>query len=185
MTRTQYYTGSSLDGYIATPEHSLDWLVTRQQDEHGPMNYEAFITDVGALAMGATTYEWVLDHVFDGDEPAAAQKWPYDLPSWVFTHRDLRVVPGADITFVRDDVAQVHEQMVKAADGHNVWVVGGGDLAGQFADAGLLDEVIVMFAPVTLGAGAPLLPRHLELSLEEVARNGDFACARYTVVRGQ
>ena len=73
--------------------------------------------------------------------------------------------------------------MAETADGRNVWIVGGGDLVGQFADAGLLDEVIVYIAPVTLGAGAPLLPRRIELQLEEVARNGDFACARYSVVR--
>jgi dihydrofolate reductase len=74
--------------------------------------------------------------------------------------------------------------MVEAAAGRNVWVVGGGDLAGQFSDARLLDEVIVYIAPVTLGAGAPLLPRQCELRLEETARNGDFVTARYSVVRG-
>ncbi len=67
--------------------------------------------------------------------------------------------------------------------GGNVWIVGGGDLAGQFADAGLLDEVIVYIAPVTLGGGAPLLPRRIELRLEELGRNRDFAAARYSVVR--
>jgi dihydrofolate reductase len=77
----------------------------------------------------------------------------------------------------------VHEQMVRAAGDRNIWIAGGGDLVGQFADAGLLDEVIVSIAPVTLGAGAPLLPRHLELRLEEVGRNGDFVAARYAVVR--
>jgi dihydrofolate reductase len=71
--------------------------------------------------------------------------------------------------------------MRKAAGGRNPWIVGGGDLAGQFADAGLLDEVIVCVAPVTLGAGAPLLPRNLELRLEEVDRNRDFVCARFSV----
>jgi dihydrofolate reductase len=65
-----------------------------------------------------------------------------------------------------------------------VWIVGGGDLAGQFADAGLLDEVIVYVAPVTLGGGSPLLPRRVELRLEETAQNGDFVTARYSVVRG-
>ena len=54
---------------------------------------------------------------------------------------------------------------------------------GQFADVGLLDEVIVSIAPVVLGAGAPLLPRRIELHLAELGRNGEFACARYTVVR--
>ncbi|HSL63532.1 MAG TPA: dihydrofolate reductase family protein, partial [Gaiellaceae bacterium] len=57
------------------------------------------------------------------------------------------------------------------------------DLVGQFAEAGLLDEVLVSIAPVTLGAGKPLLPRRLELRLEEVGRNGDFVAARYSVVR--
>ena len=73
--------------------------------------------------------------------------------------------------------------MAAAAGDRNVWVVGGGDLAGQFADAGLLDEVIVSIAPATLGAGAPLLPRRIELQLEETDRNGDLVCARYSVVR--
>ena len=72
---------------------------------------------------------------------------------------------------------------VAAAAGRNVWIVGGGDLAGQFADAGLLDEILVMIAPVALAGGAPLLPRRLELRLEELGQNGDFACARYAVVR--
>jgi dihydrofolate reductase len=73
--------------------------------------------------------------------------------------------------------------MQRAAAGRNVWIVGGGDLAGQFADRGLLDEVLVTIAPVTLGAGAPLLPRRLELRLVELGRNGDFAAARFAVVR--
>ena len=79
----------------------------------------------------------------------------------------------------------MHKRLVNAAGDRNVWIVGGGDLAGQFADAGLLDEVIVMIAPVTLGGGAPLLPRRIELCLDELGRNGDFACARFSVVRSR
>jgi len=182
MSRTRYYTASTLDGFIATADQSLDWLLSREQDERGPMNYDDFIADVGALAMGATTYQWVLDHEF-GDKDRSQWRWPYRMPCWVFTHRDLPVVPGADLRFVSGDVVPVHEQMTGAADGRDVWLVGGGDLVGQFADAGLLDDVIVMIAPVTLGAGAPLLPRRLELRLEETGQNGEFACVRYTVAR--
>ena len=182
MSLTQYYTATTLDGFIADPENSLDWLFTREQKKDGLLNYGAFIADVGAIAMGSTTYEWILDHEFAGKDPAE-WKWPYDIPCWVFTHRQLQVVPGADIEFTRADIAAVHEEMVGAAGGRNVWIVGGGDLAGQFADAGLLDEVLVMIAPVTLGGGAPLLPRRIELRLDELARNGDFASARYSVVR--
>ncbi|MGH8829048.1 MAG: dihydrofolate reductase family protein [Jiangellaceae bacterium] len=182
MSRTQYYTATSLDGFIATPDNSLDWLLSRQRDMTGPMNYDDFIADVGALAMGSTTYEWILEHEFKGKDPAD-WNWPYEQPCWVFTHRDLPVVPEADIRFVQDDVAPVHKAMVAAASGRNVWIVGGGDLAGQFADADLLDEVVAMIAPVTLGAGAPLLPRRVELTLQDLARNGEFACARFTLAR--
>lgn len=182
MSLTQYYTATALDGFIADSDNSLDWLFTRRQEPGGPLNYGEFVAGVGALAMGSTTYEWILDHEFRDKDPAD-WIWPYDIPGWVFTRRQLAVVPGAPVEFTSADVAVVHAEMIEAAGGRNVWIVGGGDLAGQFADAGLLDEVIVYFAPVTLGAGAPLLPRRIELSLEELGRNGDFACARYSVVR--
>ena len=146
------------------------------------MNCGEFIARVGALAMGSTTYEWILDHEFADKDPSE-WKWPYDIPTWVFTHRQLPVVPNAKVEFTSADVATVHEAMVAAAGDRNVWIVGGGDLAGQFADAGLLDEVIVSIAPVTLGAGAPLLPRRIELRLDELGRNGDFVGARFSVVR--
>jgi dihydrofolate reductase len=179
---TQYYTATTLDGFIADSNHSLDWLFTREQDREGPLNYGEFIAHVGALAMGSTTYEWILGPEFAGKDPAE-WKWPYDIPCWVFTSRQLPVVPGAEIEFVSGDVVPVHAEMVAAASGRNVWIVGGGDLVGQFAAADLLDEVIVYIAPVTIGAGAPLLSRRVELHLEELARNGDFACARFSVVR--
>jgi dihydrofolate reductase len=132
------------------------------------------------MAMGSTSYEWILGHEFGGKDPADWD-WMYDIPCWVFTHRELPVVPNAEITFTSGDVAPVHEAMVRAAGGRNIWIVGGGDLVGQFADAELLDEVIVQFAPATLGGGAPLLARRLELRLEEVGRNGDFVSARFSV----
>ena len=180
MSLTQYYTATTLDGFIADPDNSLDWLFTRKRDPSGPLNSDEFFSEVGAMAMGATTYEWILDHEFAAKDPAE-WKWPYDTPCWVFTHRQLPVVREAPIEFVSGDVAPVHEAMVRAAGGRNVWIVGGGDLVGQFADVGLLDQVLVMIAPVTLGAGAPLLSRRLELQLDDVARNGDFVAARYSV----
>jgi dihydrofolate reductase len=182
VSLTQYYTATSLDGFIADPDNSLDWLFTRKQEKEGPLNYGDFIVDVGAIAMGSTTYEWILDHEFAGKDPAE-WKWPYDIPGWVFTHRQLPVVPEAQIEFTSGDVAVVHAEMIRAAGDRNVWIVGGGDLAGQFADAGLLDEVIVSIAPVTLGAGAPLLPRRIELRLDELGRNGDFVAVRYSVAQ--
>jgi dihydrofolate reductase len=173
MSSTTYYTASSLDGFIADTQHSLEWLFRQDHDAAGPLNYDEFSARIGAAVMGSTTYEWILRH--------EGGRWPYQLPAWVMTTRDLPEVDG-DIRFARGDVGAVHAAMTAAAGGKDLWVVGGGDLAGQFADAGLLDEIIVYLAPVTLGDGAPLLPRKLDLQLEELAQNNDFACARYCVV---
>lgn len=173
---THFYTASSLDGFIATDEHSLDWLLKQDIDQDGPMAYAAFESSIGALAMGASTYEWVMGH--------EEGRWGYAQPTWVFTHRTLDLPVGADIRVARGDVAAVHSEMVDAAGGKDLWVVGGGDLAGQFADAGLLDEVWVQYAPVTLGSGAPLLPRALDLELIDTARNRNFVCGRYRVLKG-
>ena len=150
MTRTTYYTASSLDGFIATPDHSLDWLLSRQIDHNGVMGFTGFLAGVGAMAMGATTYEWIVNHD-DG--------WAYAVPAWVFTHRQLTGIEGADITFTQDDVTAVHAAMAEAAGDRDVWIVVGGDLAGQFADVGLLDEVVISYAhgsQLSLGTGSRL-----------------------------
>lgn len=178
MTRTRYYTASSADGFIATQDHSLEWLFRQQIDQDAPLGYTSFIRDIGALAMGASTYSWIRRHM-----DATGEAWAYDIPCWVFTHRTLDVPAGADVRRAGGTVPQVHADLVAAAGGRDVWIVGGGDLAGQFADHGLLDEVTVCWAAVTLGGGAPLLPRTLDLRLIEAGRNGDFVCARYDVVR--
>ncbi|WP_422847305.1 dihydrofolate reductase family protein [Acidovorax sp. M14] len=178
MTTTQFYGGSSLDGFIATPDHDLDWLL--QFGEIEGSSYPEFIRNVGALAMGSHTYEWMLKHAIDAGQP-----WPYTPPTWVFSTRTLRSIAAADVRFVRGDVRPVHQAMVQAAAGRNVWVVGGGDLVGQFDDAGLLDELIVQVAPVTLGAGTPLFPRRVvqpPLQLQSVTTlGGVFAELRYRV----
>lgn len=157
--KTQYYTATSLDGFIATEDDSLDWLFPL-----GNVNdtgYPEFIAGVGALAMGASTYEWMLRHSARMAEETGSI-WPYQQPTWVFTHRKLSAVsPGVDIRFVQGAVRPVHAEMTRAAAGKNVWVVGGGDLAGQFFDAGLLDEAIIQVASVTLGKGKQLFPRRV------------------------
>jgi dihydrofolate reductase len=182
--KTQFYTATSLDGFIATEDDSLEWLFPL--GDINDTGYPDFIAQVGALAMGASTYEWMLRHVV---KPGSASPgpWPYTQPTWVFTHRALPGVPGADIRFVHGAVQPVHAQMQQAAKGKNLWLVGGGDLVGQFHDAGLLDELIVQVASVTLGAGRPLLPRAITqppLALTAARAMGKgFAELRYQVPR--
>lgn len=181
--KTIYYTATSLDGYIADRNNSLDWLFRLEGD--GNRDYPEFIRDIGAVAMGSTTYQWVLDYEKLLDDPG--KKWPYEQPCWIFTSRTLPTVPGADIRFVKGDVRPVHAEMAAAAGGKNAWLVGGGELVGQFHDHGLLDELVVTVGSVTLGAGAPLLPRMITdppLVLDSVvAIPPGFAQLRYHVDR--
>lgn len=181
--RTQYYTACSLDGFIAGPGHDLDWL--HQFGEAEGASYPQFIRHVGALAMGSHTYEWILRQRVQ-PETDDRRPWPYEQPCWVFTSRQLPTFPGAGIEFVRGDVRVAHAAMAAAAGERNVWIVGGGELAGQFHDAGLLDDVIITFAPVTLGGGLPLLPRAMispPLRLVSATTYGAFAELRYEVAR--
>lgn len=180
--KTQYYTATSLDGFIATEDDSLDWLFPL--GDVNETSYPAFIADIGALAMGSATYEWMLRHT-DKIAAQTGAAWPYSQPAWVFSTRLLPLVPKADIRLVQGNVRTVHTEMRQAAGSKNIWIVGGGDLAGQFYDAGLLDEVIVQVGSVTLGGGKPLFPRRVTnppLQLASVRKIGPgFAELRYEV----
>ncbi len=176
MTRIIFDTATSLNGWIADEDNSLAWLFavdgeTTPDDEVLPQN-------VGAMVEGSTTYEWVLQ---ESDILAHPEKWREfhgDTPTFVFTTRDLPAPEGADITFVSGDVSDAVPALRAAAGEKDIWIVGGGDLAGQFLDAGLLDEIAVSIAPVLLTGGAPLLPRRLEsdrLRLVSAKAVGAFA----------
>jgi len=183
--KTQYYTATTIDGFIADADNSLEWLFQVEGDAEGmDQEYPRFMADVGAMVMGSTTYEWIANYTGFLHDPS---KWEYTIPTWVFSSRELPRVDGPDVRFVSGNVAPVHAEMVEAAGGKNVWLVGGGDLVGQFHDQGLLDEVIMGVAPVFLGAGAPLLPRRITfptLRLIDVTRHGStFVTLRYAVSR--
>ncbi|PSN16357.1 deaminase [filamentous cyanobacterium CCT1] len=182
---TIFYTATSLDGFIADPHNSLDWLF--QFGELEPNTFDDFLAGVGAIAMGSTTYQWIHDHDF-GDNADNPQPWPYRVPAWVFTSRQLPTIAGADVRFVSGDVRPIHQEMAIAAGEKNLWIVGGGDLAGQFYDAGLLDEIVVQIASVTLGGGAPLFPRRVDPPLKLLAAQTygeNFAELRYSVLPPQ
>ena len=183
--KTQYFTATSLDGFIATEDDSLDWLFPLGNVSDS--SYPEFIAEVGALAMGSATYEWMVRNA----EKVASETglpWPYTQPAWIFTNRTLPIIEGANIRFVKGDVRHVHDEMRVAAGTKNIWIVGGGDLAGQFHDAGLLDELIVQIGSVTLGRGKQLFPRRVlnpALRLLSVRKiSAGMAELRYEVCKG-
>jgi dihydrofolate reductase len=174
VTLVQYFTACTLDGFIADEDQSLDWLFEAPHGEDEG-SWDEFISGVGALAMGATTYEWMLERYAMSTKPEQWRDFYGDRHAWVFTHRELPPIPTVDIRFVAGSVRPVHDEMMATVQGKNIWVLGGGDLVGQFDDAGLLDEVWLGMRPVFLGAGAPLLPRRIttkRLTLREVKHSG-------------
>lgn len=184
MTRVVFFTATTLDGFIADASDSLEWLFSVPDAAEAEAGITSFLERVGVLVEGSTTYEWIVEHDQLLQNPEKWAQFYGDRPTFVFSHRDRVAVPGADIRFRRGGVADAWAEILDAAAGKDVWVVGGGDLAGQFADAGLLDEIVLSIAPVALGSGRALLPRRLEsdrLTLEGVRQVGQFAELTYSV----
>ena len=185
MGRIIFDTATTINGFIADSANSLAWLFAVDGGEHPDEGL--FPTGVGAQVEGSTTYEWVLA---ESDILANPEKWGEfhgDRPTFVFTTRELPVPEGADIRFVRGAVAEHLPAIREAAGDGDIWVVGGGDLAGQFLDAGALDRLALSVAPVALDGGAPLLPRRVEsdrLRLVSAHAHGQFARLLYDVTPG-
>jgi dihydrofolate reductase len=163
MGLVQCYIAASLDGYIADASGGVGWLDEFQggEDDYG---YEEFFERLGAVVVGATTYEQIPD----------LGGWPYgEVPAWVFTHRDLPKYHGANATFTDGDVASVTRHIQREVDG-NVWLVGGADLVRQYVEASLLDELILFVVPTLLGDGIPLFQKAQQkrLDLKSAKRRG-------------
>jgi dihydrofolate reductase len=168
MGKVQYYCAATVDGYIADADDNLDWLMGYEGSFEGeaaatgPMSeggsYERFYDGVGALVSGSVTYEFVLDHLGEGG------KWPYaGKPYWVLSSRDLPALPGDDggVRVVDAKVSDLHDEILAAAGERNLWIVGGGGVASQYAEEGLLDELLLTVVPVVLGSGKRLFERPL------------------------
>ncbi|MEO7198150.1 MAG: dihydrofolate reductase family protein [Solirubrobacterales bacterium] len=160
MGRTVYYAAMSLDGYIAEPEERLDWLMgfdgPGYAGDDGSSVQDAmstFMAEVGSMVMGSKTYEFLLRE----------GSWPYgDTPTWVYTSRELETIEGAGaLKFASGNVTELHAEMLAAADGKDVWMIGGGNLGSQYVAARLLDQVRVTVVPVILGDGLPLFAEPL------------------------
>ena len=182
MGKIYFDTATSINGWIADESNSLAWLFavpggTEPDDDLMP-------SGAAVMVEGSTTYQWLLD---TEDVLANPEKWRGfhgDTPVFVLTSRELPAPEGADIRFRSGPVAALLPELREVAGDGDIWVVGGGDLAGQFLDAGALDELRLSVAPVALTGGAPLLPRRVEsdrLHLVSARALGQFARLVYEV----
>ena len=185
MTRFLYDTATSLDGFIADQDNSLAWLFAVPGGE--TPDAELLPTGHSVMVEGSTTYEWVLAETDLLGHPERWREFHGDVPVFVFTSRELPGPAGADVRFVRGPVSDALPAIRQAAGDGDVWIVGGGDLAGQFLDAGALDRISISIAPVALGQGAPLLPRRVgadRLALLTATAVGSFARLVFEITPG-
>lgn len=172
----------TLNGYLADENHSLSWLFD-VPGAHEP-DPDLLPKGVSVHVEGANTYLWMLEHENLLAEPAKWQQFYGSIPTYVFTTRQLPVPDGADVRFISGSVSAALPAIRQAAGGNNIWVLGGGELLGQFLDVGALDLLALTVAPATVAGGAALLPRTIgseRLELVEARQAGPFARLVYRV----
>lgn len=147
MARIVGYIATSLDGFIADPQESLDWLTGPSDYELGEHHYDLFIKRIRTVVMGRSTYDWLI---------RSGAPWPYgEQRAIVVTSRPLPNPPAPIET--RTDVEALIVELRALTDG-DVWMCGGGKLQMAFLERGALDEIEIYIASAMLGGGYPLFP---------------------------
>lgn len=165
------YIAQSLDGYIATDDESLEWLL--RVEGEGDNGYSAFYETVDTIVMGRRTYDWIMRE--------EKGRFPYEgKKCYVFS----RSVQGATehVEFVSSDVVDFVRSL-KTEAGSGIWIVGGGELIAPLVREHVVDAYIITIAPAIIGSGIPLFkPQSAEVNLElkGVRRFGQFVELHYT-----
>ncbi|MGG0718175.1 dihydrofolate reductase family protein [Robertmurraya massiliosenegalensis] len=150
------FIATSLDGYIATKDDSLEWLF--KVEGEGDNGYSQFYETIDTVIMGKRTYDWVMEQ--------GIKEFPYkDKKCYVFTRSQIN--DTEDVAFVNGDVTQFINE-IKEQKGKNIWIVGGGELLHDFIKEKLIDEFFITVAPTIIGEGIPLFKGgdyQLELTL--------------------
>lgn len=168
MTKILAYIASSLDGYVAREDGSIDWL-----PESSESSYETFYKSVDTVIMGKTTYDQVLTF----------GEYPYkDKKSFVFTRTSKD--NDDNVEFVSDVEKFVKDGFPGA--GENIWLVGGSKTIASFLKLGVVDEIISTVIPVLLGKGIPLfqdIENETKLELVKTERYDQLTDLHYKVLK--
>ena len=134
---------TSLDGYIATKDDSLDWLF--KVEGEGDNGISEFYETVDTILMGRKTYDWIITHM--------TEEFPYkNKECYVFSRQENE--DTEDVKFIKEDIIDFTNKL-KNEEGKNIWIVGGGDLLHSFIKEKLVDEFIITIAPTIIGGGVP------------------------------
>jgi len=147
MSKFRLFIATSIDGYIAREDGSIDWLDNIDHPKDVDYGYSAFMSEVDTIIMGRKTYEDVVG--FDVD-------WPYaDYTCYVISsNKGLQI--STPSTEVVSSISDIDVQKMKQHAKKDIWIVGGGVLIANFLNKGLIDSMLISIIPVVLGNGRPL-----------------------------
>jgi dihydrofolate reductase len=139
MRKLIYSVGISLDGYIARPDGSVDFLFLPDDFSMGP-----FFETLDAAVMGRKTFDKAME---------MGGLFGPSVPTYVFS----RTLPEAGASGVKVVTGPVGDWLksMRAQPGKDIWLMGGADLAGQFFEDDLVDELHLGVVPVLIGSGIP------------------------------
>jgi dihydrofolate reductase len=166
------YIATSLDGYIATEDDSLEWLFKTEGE--GDNGYSEFYNTVDTILIGRRTYDWVMEK--------EEGKFPYkNKKCYVFSRSEKG--KNENVEFINQDVVEFTNK-IKRLEGGNIWLVGGGNLLNSFIKERLVDEFIITISPTLIGRGIPLFNKNdfeSELKLKGIRRFNQFVELHYEV----
>lgn len=158
MRKVKLYIGISLDGRIAKPDGNLDWLHAVSNPQNTDHGYAEFISSIDTTLMGNHTYREVLSF---------GVEWPYaGKTNYVFT-RQANMQDNEQVQFITGDIPGFVSSL-KAQEGKDIWLIGGGEVNTLLLNAGLIDEMQVFVMPVVIGKGiavfeGDVIETHLKL----------------------
>ena len=142
MKKIKLFIASSLDGYIARDNGSIDWLVT-----DGDYGFSQFYDSIDTIIMGRKTYDKVLE----------SGRYPHvDKKSYVLSQNPHVRRSSQHVEFIYADVIVFIKKHLIQSKGKDIWLVGGSDIISIFLNADLVDEVILSIHPIILAKGIPL-----------------------------
>jgi len=176
MGRVVYTMMVSLDGFVETPDRSLDWVII-DDEIHGFANAQAAEGGVEVYGRGMwetmSAYWPTADQ--NPDEPPVIVEFAkiWQAKPKVVVSRGLEAVEGPNVSLVRGDAVDEVRRLAGETDGEVA--VGGATLAGSLVREDLVDEYRLYTNPVALGAGKPYLPAGVERRVLELVDSRDFA----------
>lgn len=165
MAEIKLYIATTIDGYIAREDGSLDWLYALPNPNQIDHGYSGFFETIDTVIMGRTTYETILGF---------GVEWPYsNCISYVITSKENYQAKTPN-TKVLNNLSIENLDKIKADSKKHIWLIGGGKVITEFINFDQIDEMILCMIPTILGTGIRLFPDKPKETLFQLTKSESF-----------